>query len=129
MLSQRVTITNRKMKSTRLTLIILLLLATHLANSQSIHPAIEKKIDSLFAEYNSETAGVAVAIVQEGKTIYSKGFGIANREYGIPITPKTVFHVASVSKQFTAFAIYLLEAQGKISFEDDIRKYIPEFWI
>jgi len=58
--------------------------------------------------------------------VYRKGFGCAQLEYGIPITPSTVFHVASVSKQFTAMAITMLEAAGKLSADDDIRKYLPE---
>jgi CubicO group peptidase (beta-lactamase class C family) len=86
----------------------------------------EKKIDSLFSKYNSKTSGVAVSIVKDGEVIFKKGYGIANLEYDIPITPKTVFNVGSVSKQFTTFSIYLLEKQGRISLDDDIRKYIPE---
>ncbi|MDN5286221.1 MAG: penicillin-binding protein [Mucilaginibacter sp.] len=85
-----------------------------------------KQIDSLFAKYNSQTPGVAVAIIKDGQIIFKKGYGMANLENDIPITPQTVFHIASVSKQFTAFAIYLLESQGKISLDDDVRKYIPE---
>ncbi|MBA4144513.1 MAG: penicillin-binding protein [Cytophaga sp.] len=88
---------------------------------------IEQKIDSLFAEYNTPTTpGVAVVVVQNGTVVFKKGYGMANLEYNIPITTQTGFHVASVSKQFTAFAIYLLKQQGKISLEDDVRKYIPE---
>ena len=87
---------------------------------------IEKKIDSLFSNYNSNTPGVAIAIIKDGKIVFKKGYGSANLEYDIPITPQTVFNIASVSKQFTAFAIYLLESQGKLSFEDDIRKYFPD---
>lgn len=87
---------------------------------------IEQKIDSLFSKYNSKTSGVAVGVVKNGILIYKKGYGIANLEYDIPISPKTIFNVGSVSKQFTTFSIYLLEKQGKISFDDDIRKHIPE---
>ncbi|MEJ7702143.1 MAG: serine hydrolase domain-containing protein [Pyrinomonadaceae bacterium] len=72
------------------------------------------------------TPGVAVAVVKDGKIVFQKGYGTANLEYDLPITPKTVFQIASVSKQFTAFSIYLLEKQGKISLEDDVRKYVPE---
>jgi CubicO group peptidase (beta-lactamase class C family) len=93
---------------------------------QTTGNAIDKQIDQLFSNYNSTTPGVAVAIVQDGKIIFKKGYGTANLEYDIPVTPKTVFQIASVSKQFTAFSIYLLEKQGKISLEDDIRKYLPE---
>ncbi len=107
-------------------LLIFLILETSFCYSQSSEGNVERKIDSLFAKYNSETAGVALAVVRNGKVIFKKGYGMANLEYDIPITPKTIFHVASVSKQFTAFAIYLLEKRGKISFEDEVRKYIPE---
>lgn len=94
--------------------------------SAQTNPNAEKKIDSLFSQYNSKTAGVAVGIVKDGKLIFKKGYGMANLEYDIPITPKMVFNVGSVSKQFTTFSIYLLEKQGKISLDDDVRKYIPE---
>lgn len=88
---------------------------------------LHKKVDKLFQEWdNPNTPGAAVAIVRDGQIIYRKGYGMANLEYAIPITPSTIFHIASVSKQFTAFAILLLERDGKVSLEDDIRKYIPE---
>ena len=67
-----------------------------------------------------------MAIIKDGMVVYRKGFGSAQLEYDIPITPSTVFHVASVSKQFTAMAITMLEAAGKLSADDDIRKYLPE---
>jgi CubicO group peptidase (beta-lactamase class C family) len=70
--------------------------------------------------------GVAIAVQRDGKLIYSKGFGYADLEQKAKITPTTVFHIASVSKQFTAFAIAMLADQGKISLDDDIRKYLPE---
>jgi CubicO group peptidase (beta-lactamase class C family) len=87
----------------------------------------EKQIDQLFTAWNSiESPGAAVAVEKDGKVIYKKGFGCAELEYNIPITPSTVFHIASVSKQFTCFSILLLEKQGKLSIDDDIRKYLPE---
>ncbi len=79
-----------------------------------------------FASYNSHTPGAAVAIVKDGEIVFQKGYGMADLDHSIPITPQTVFNIASVSKQFTAFAIYLLASEGKISLEDDIRKYITE---
>ena len=88
--------------------------------------AQDKQIDSLFSQYNAQSAGVAVTVVKDGKIVFKKGYGLANMEYDIPISPKTVFHVASVSKQFTTFAIYLLEKEGKISLDDNVQKYIPE---
>jgi CubicO group peptidase (beta-lactamase class C family) len=70
--------------------------------------------------------GASIAVARDGKIIYSKGFGHADLEHDAHNEPNTVFHIASVSKQFTAFAIALLVDQGKISLDDDIRKYLPE---
>jgi CubicO group peptidase (beta-lactamase class C family) len=90
-------------------------------------PSPEAKVDALFSKWNSlDSPGAAVAVVKDGLVIYRKGFGSAQLEYGIPITPSTIFHVASVSKQFTAMAVTMLEAAGKLSADDDIRKYLPE---
>jgi CubicO group peptidase (beta-lactamase class C family) len=106
-------------------LILLFIFTTNSLRAQTNEIA-EKRIDSLFSKYNSSTAGVAVAIVKDGEIIFKKGYGNANLEYDIAISPQTIFHIASVSKQFTTFAIYLLEKQGRINFDDDVRKYIPE---
>jgi len=87
----------------------------------------EQQIDQIFAEWNKpETPGASVAIVKDGRIIFKKGYGSANLEYNISNNPSTVFEIASVSKQFTAFAILLLEDQGKLSLDDDVRKFIPE---
>jgi CubicO group peptidase (beta-lactamase class C family) len=85
------------------------------------------QIDAIFNEWNSTASpGAAVAVIDKGKLVFSKGYGMANLEYGIPISPDTIFHVASVSKQFTAMAVMLLQSDGKLSLDDDIRKYLPE---
>jgi CubicO group peptidase (beta-lactamase class C family) len=87
----------------------------------------EQQIDQIFAEWDKpKTPGASVAIVKDGKIILEKGYGSANLEYNISNNPSTVFEIASVSKQFTAFAILLLEDQGKLSLDDDVRKFIPE---
>ncbi|MBI5386175.1 MAG: serine hydrolase [Verrucomicrobia bacterium] len=70
--------------------------------------------------------GLALAVVQDGRVVFKQGWGLASLDYGVPITPSTVFHVASVSKQFTAFAVTLLAQQGKLSVDDDVRKHLPE---
>jgi len=89
--------------------------------------SIEARVDALFTRWNNlSTPGAAVAVIKDGIVVYRKGFGCAQLECGIPITPSTVFHVASVSKQFTAMAVTMLEAAGKLSADDDIRKYLPE---
>ncbi|WP_055395461.1 serine hydrolase domain-containing protein [Flagellimonas eckloniae] len=105
---------------------LFLLLSSIYGFSQDKSGDLEKAIDNLFSSYTTETPGVAVAIVKDTTIVFKKGYGQATLEYDIPITPKTIFHVASVSKQFTAFAIYLLEKKGKLSFEDDVRTYLPE---
>jgi CubicO group peptidase (beta-lactamase class C family) len=69
---------------------------------------------------------LAIGIVIDHKLVIQKQKGLANLEHQVPITKETSFHVASVSKQFTAFAILQLENEGKLSLNDDIRKYIPE---
>ena len=85
------------------------------------------QIDAIFHDWDTPaTPGAAVAIIRHGKLVYEKGYGTANLEYDIPITPGTIFHVASVSKQFTAMAIVLLEQDGKLSIDDDVHKYLPE---
>lgn len=86
----------------------------------------EQKINQLFSGYTTQTPGVAIVVMKKGEIIFKKGYGAANLEYDVPITSQTIFHCASVSKQFTAFAIYLLEQQGQLSLDDNIRKYIPE---
>lgn len=86
-----------------------------------------EQVDEVFSPWdNNSTPGAAVAIVKDGSIIYKKGYGLANLEYDIPISTSSIFHIASISKQFTVFSILLLEKQGKLSLEDDIRKYIPE---
>jgi CubicO group peptidase (beta-lactamase class C family) len=93
----------------------------------SAESSLDSKVDALFARWNSlNTPGAAVAVIKDGIVVYRKGFGCAQLEYGIPITPSTVFHVASVSKQFTAMAVTMLEEAGRLSADDDIRKYLPE---
>jgi len=83
--------------------------------------------DAIFADLTTPgSPGCALGIYQNGKMIYAKGYGLANVEENIPITPQTVFDIASVSKQFTAACILLLENEGKLKLYDDVRKYIPE---
>jgi CubicO group peptidase (beta-lactamase class C family) len=84
-------------------------------------------VDEVFADYTKPgTPGCAVAVFRNGSIGYSKGYGLANIEESVPITPETVFDIGSTSKQFTAASILLLEKQGKLSVNDDVRKYIPE---
>jgi CubicO group peptidase (beta-lactamase class C family) len=85
-------------------------------------------IDSIFAEWNKTDApGCAVGIVENGELIFAKGYGIADLEHDIPITPGSVFYIGSVSKQFVTFCLLLLEEQGKIDLDDKIQEYLPDF--
>lgn len=84
-------------------------------------------VDKLFSQWDKkDTPGCALAIVKDGEIIYKHGYGLANLELNIPITPKSVFYIGSVSKQFVTMCIAILAKQGKLSLDDDIRKYIPE---
>lgn len=85
------------------------------------------KLDQIVAKYDTKTApGVEILVVQDGKELCRRTAGLANVEYGVPITKDSIFHIASVSKQFTAFAACLLEQEGKLNMDDDVRKYLPE---
>src|SRR5215475_1855323 len=84
-------------------------------------------VDEIFADLAKPgSPGCALAAARNGKTVYEKGYGLANIEENVSITPATVFDIGSTSKQFTAASILLLEKQGKLSVNDDIRKYVPE---
>jgi CubicO group peptidase (beta-lactamase class C family) len=86
-----------------------------------------KQVDAIFQEWNNASGpGAAVSVIRDGHVILEKAYGLADLEYDIPIKPDTIFHVASVSKQFTAMALILLEQDHKLSLEDDIHKYLPE---
>jgi CubicO group peptidase (beta-lactamase class C family) len=85
------------------------------------------RVDRLFAAWDhADTPGAVLAVLRDGKPVLSRGYGMANLEYGVPNTTATVFHVASLSKQFTACAIHLLALDGKLSLDDEVRKYVPE---
>ena len=85
------------------------------------------RVDSIFAPWDkSNSPGCGVGITRNGKLVYQRGYGMANLEYGLAITPASIFHVASISKQFTATAIMLLARQGRLSLDDEVRKYITE---
>jgi len=86
-----------------------------------------QQIDAVFATFDRPgSVGCALGVAQNGEFLYKSGYGYANLDWDIPITPTTVFYVGSVSKQFTAAAIALLALEGKLSLSDDIRQYLPE---
>ena len=90
-------------------------------------PSLAEYVDSLCAEWNTPDApGCALAVIHDGQVILTRMYGLADVEHGAPMTPTTMFHIASTSKQFTAMCIALLIAQGKVALADDIRIYVPE---
>jgi CubicO group peptidase (beta-lactamase class C family) len=108
-------------------LLIILLFTGSQSLAQSNQELLNLRVDSLFSFWNTNySPGCALGIIKDGTLIYEKDYGLSNLEYDIPITPKSIFHLASISKQFTAFSIALLAQQGKLSLDDDIRKYLPE---
>ena len=99
------------------------------STSAQAYPRTEltTQVDELFAEWDGEISpGAVVGIFMDGRIIYSKGYGVANLDYDIPITPQSVLRIGSISKQFIALCIAMLAEQGKLSFDDDIRTYLPE---
>jgi CubicO group peptidase (beta-lactamase class C family) len=88
---------------------------------------ITTRVDRIFSRWDRpDSPGCALGVIKDGKLIYKKGYGMANLEHDIPISPATVFHIGSASNQFTAMSILLLAKEGKLSLDDDIRKYLPE---
>jgi len=110
-----------------LLIVILLFSFTTITYNQkiTITDDIKQQIDELFADYEDKP-GCAVGIYHQGKIIYQKGYGYANLEYQVKVTPESIFDVASISKQFTAACILLLEEDGKLNLDDRIQKYLPE---
>jgi len=95
--------------------------------AQSERDQLTRRVDALFAAWDKTgSPGCALGVIKDGELIYSRGYGMANLEYGIAITPKSVFDIGSTSKQFTAASVVLLSQQGMLSLEDDIHKFIPE---
>ena len=89
--------------------------------------AVAAQVDKIFAPFDRpDSPGCALAVIKDGQIVYKRGYGMADLDHDIPIRPDTVFHVASVSKQFAAMAIMLLAKQGKVSLDDKVQKYITE---
>ncbi len=114
------------MRRTVLVPIVLVLCMFRAAASAEELPLADR-IDAIFAPFAAPgSPGAAVAVIRDGEVVHAKGYGLANLELGVPITPESVFYLGSVSKQFVAASIALLEQQGKLSLDDDVRKYVPE---
>lgn len=91
--------------------------------------ALAARVDAVFGRFRGGGApspGCAVAVVEDGRVVLAKGYGFADLRRRLPITPRTLFDIASASKQFTAASVLLLAARGRLSLDDDIRRYLPE---
>jgi N-acyl-D-amino-acid deacylase len=89
--------------------------------------ALAPRVDSVFAEYDrADSPGCALGIYSDGQLAYARGYGMAHLEHGVPITPRTLFDIGSTSKQFAAAALVLLEQDGALSLDDDVRRFVPE---
>ena len=116
------------MKLSQSTKILCFVCLTLFCFSTAIAQTLEQQIDEyLKAEYKANEPGVSFLIAKDGKPIYQKAFGMANLELNVPMTTTNVFEIGSITKQFTAVAILMLEEQGKLKVEDDITKYIPDY--
>jgi CubicO group peptidase (beta-lactamase class C family) len=107
----------------RAAILLALLLVPALARAQADSAA---RVDSIFEWSRPGAPGCAVGVARNGRPVLVRAYGLADLEHDVPNTPETVFEAGSVSKQFTAAAVVLLAQQGKLSLDDDVRRYIPE---
>jgi len=115
----------RKVRISTLATLVLLLCGAAGTAASGDHA---KEVDALFADWDTtETPGAVVAVIEDGEIAYQNAYGMADLERNVPLSPKSLFDIASISKQFTAMSILLLEEQGKLSLDDDIRTYLPNF--
>ncbi len=85
------------------------------------------RADSVFQRFDrTDSPGCALGVYQDGKILYARGYGMASLEHGVALSPRSALDVGSISKQFTAMSMLMLQKEGKLSLDDPIRKYIPE---
>ncbi len=117
-------------RTARLAVLLAAILAA-CAPDRPTSPAVTRGIDAVFADLDRPgSPGASVSVIRDGNIIYSRGYGGAQIEHDVPVTPATVFHVASVSKQFTAMAVTLLAAEGALGLDDPVQQhldYVPDF--
>ncbi len=112
------------MKTAIITMVILLLQGNAFANTTGLH----KKIDNLLSEkFQPDNTGAVFLVSKNGLPIYRKAFGKANLELEIDMQPENVFQIGSMTKQFTALSILMLEEQGKLAVKDKVVKYLPDY--
>ena len=99
------------------------------ATEPFLGPQVQKKIDAAARAMiaNRTTAGIAVGVVRGGQLVFNRSYGSANLELAVPVNGSTVFRLASLTKQFTAASVLMLSEQGKLSLEDRLAKFYPDF--
>ena len=103
------------------------LLVAPFSNISSSERSLVKSIDNIFSGINFEAEpACAVGVIKNNEYLFKRGYGLSNLEHKIPLTPDSVFRIGSISKQFTAMAILILEEKGALSLDDAIGKYIPD---
>jgi len=123
----------KKMVHTAISLSTAFILAlasfTYSCNSQTLNPQqLNSEFDRLLSEqFKPGETGCAALVAKNGRIIYKKAFGMADLELNVPMQPDMVFRIGSITKQFTAVAILQLMEQGKLSLQDEITKYIPDY--
>ena len=111
----------------RLAFLCIALVSTDAVAQRSLSASEISRIDAMFLPFDHDgSPGFAVGVVRDGRLVYARGFGRADLDNNVPITPRTSFHLASLSKQFTAAAIALLILDGKVSLNTPVESYFPE---
>lgn len=114
-------------ESVWIALLMILVIFSRSAAAQAQRSELSTKVDAVFAALDKkDSPGCALAVVRHGKIVYERGYGMANLDYNLAISPKSNVYIASPSKQFTAFSVALLAERGKLSLDDPLTKYFPE---
>jgi CubicO group peptidase (beta-lactamase class C family) len=107
--------------------VVLLALCLPLPVAADEAAGLETRVDELYDTLRrSDAPGGVVAVIRDGEVVHRTAFGMADLERGVAVTPDSVFEIGSISKQFTAMCILLLELDGKLALDDDVREYVPE---
>src|SRR6476646_5647474 len=118
---------NAKSIMKRATLTIILLACCAIAQAQTPPTELSDRVDALANKMLSRpVAGISVAIARDGRLVFAHGYGMANLEHSVPVTPDTVFHIASISKNILSAVVLQLVDEGKLRLDDDVAKYVPE---
>ena len=98
------------------------------APAQTADKDLGAQVDKLLSDvYKPGQPGAAVLVKKQGKVILRKGYGLANLELNVLIEPDMIFRLGSITKQFTAVAVLMLAEEGKLSFQDEITKFLPDY--